>query len=143
MYYSFLVSLEFILLFCPGSTMANWGPPYQPLKELDLDGLAHLMGERWRKWKRSFNFYVVGQAITGSARKHSLLLHLAGPATKDLFETLTEATPAVKDCFERSIKMLNDNFPIAKNMPFERHCFRQMAPNSGETADQLVARLRL
>ena len=39
--------------------------------------------------------------------------------------------------------MLDNNFTTAKNTPFERHCFRQMAPTSGETADQFVARLRL
>ena len=89
------------------------------------------------------HLYVAGQIITGSARKHSLLLHLAGPATQDLFETLTEQTHAVEDRFEGTIKMIDDNFTTARNTPFERHCFRQMAPNSGETADQFVARLRL
>ena len=38
--------------------------------------------------------------------------------------------------------MLDDNFPTANNTPFECHCFRKMAPNFGETADQFVARLR-
>ena len=138
--FSFLQSFVFS---CPVRTMATGGP-YQPaLQQLDLNCPAHLMGERWRKWKRSFNFYVAGQAITGSARKHSLLLHLAGPSTQDFFETLKEPTPAVEDRFERTIKILDDNFKTAKNTHFERHCFRHMAPNSGETTDQFVARLRL
>ena len=99
-------------------------------------------GREMAKMETFVQLFVAGQAITGSARKHSLLLHLAGPATQHLFETLTEPTPAVEDCFKRTIKMPDDNFTTANNTPFERHCFRQIAPNSGETVDQFVARLR-
>ena len=81
------------------------------------------------------------KVITGFARKHSPLLHLAGPATHDLFETLTEPTPAVEECFERTIQ--RRQLTTAKNTPLERHGFRQIAPNSGETAHQFVARFRL
>ena len=81
------------------------------------------------------------QAPPASIAFYCILLDIS--ATQDLFETLTEPTPAVEDRFERTIKMLDDNFTTAKNTPLERHCFLQMAPNSGETADQFVAHLRL
>ena len=39
--------------------------------------------------------------------------------------------------------MLDKHFNVAKNTPFERHCFRQMALTAGETVDKFVARFRL
>ena len=39
--------------------------------------------------------------------------------------------------------MLDKHFNVEKNTPFERHCFRQMAPTAGESVDKFVACLRL
>ena len=116
---------------------------YRPVDPLVLDGPAHLISERWRKWKRSFLFFISAQDITDPDRKHSFLLHFAGEAVQDLFETLSEPVPAVDDRFERTIAMLEKHFNVEKNTLFERHCFRQMAPTAGETVDKFVARLRL
>ena len=63
---------------------------YRPIPELDLSGPAHVVAERWRRWKRSFDLYIAGQDIDDATRKHSLLLHYAGMNVQDLFETLTE-----------------------------------------------------
>ena len=115
---------------------------YRPVDPLDIDGPTHQLGERWRKWKRALNFYIDGQAITDSGQKHSLLLHFAGPAVQDIFETLTEPDPAVEDRFDRTVAMLDAHFKVDKNVPFERHRFRQMTPNAGETSDQFISRLR-
>ena len=115
---------------------------YRPVDPLDIDGPTHQLGERWRKWKRALNFYIDGQAITDSGQKHSLLLHFAGPAIQDIFETLTEPDPAVEDRFDRTVAMLDAHFKVDKNVPFERHRFRQMTPNAGETSDQFISRLR-
>ena len=92
---------------------------YRPLEPIDIDGPTHLLGERWRKWKPAFNFYANGQAITDSGQKHSLLLHFAGPAVQDIFETLEEPNPAVDDRFERTVSMLDKLFQVDKNVPFE------------------------
>ena len=64
---------------------------YRPIPELDLSGPAHVVAERWRRWKRSFDLYIAGQDIDDATRKHSLLLHYAGMNVQDLFETLTRA----------------------------------------------------
>ena len=116
---------------------------YRPVDPLVLNGPAHLISERWRKWKRSFLFFISAQDITDPNRKHSFLLHFAGEAVQDLFETLSEPVLAVDDRFERTIAMLDKHFNVAKNTPFKRHCFRQMAPTAGETVDKFIARLRL
>ena len=73
---------------------------YRPLEPIDIDGPTHLLIKRWRKWKRAFNFYPNGQAITDSGQKHSLLLHFASPAVQDIFGTLEEPNPVVDDRFE-------------------------------------------
>ena len=71
---------------------------YQRLIEpLNLTGANHVIAERWRHWKRSFQFYVDGQAITDAKRQHSQLLHYAGPAVQDIFETLQEPHPAIEN----------------------------------------------
>ena len=114
---------------------------YRPIPELDLSGPAHVVAERWRRWKRSFDLYIAGQDIDDATRKHSLLLHYAGMNVQDLFETLTEhAQP--EDRYAKTIAMLDGQFKVAKNTPFERHVFRQMCPEANEPIDKFVARLR-
>ena len=114
---------------------------YRPIPELDLSGPAHVVAERWRRWKRSFDLYIAGQDIDDATRKHSLLLHYAGMNVQDLFETLTEPAQP-EDRYAKTIAMLDGQFKVAKNTPFERHVFRQMCPEANEPIDKFVARLR-
>ena len=65
---------------------------YRPVDPLVLDGPAHLIFERWSQWKRSFLFFISAQDITDFDSKHNFLLHLAGEAVQDLFETLSVAS---------------------------------------------------
>ena len=44
--------------------------------------------------------------------------------------------------FEAKMKVLDDYFIPKANVPFERHLFRQIAQEMGETVDQFVCRLR-
>ena len=114
---------------------------YRPIPELDLYGPAHVVAERWRRWKRSFDLYIAGQDIDDAARKHSLLLHYAGMNVQDLFETLTEPAQP-EDRYAKTIATLDGQFKVAKNTPFERHVIRQMCPEANEPIDKFVARLR-
>ena len=93
--------------------------PYRSVPELHLSGATHVVAERWGRWKRSFDLYIAGQNIDDSTRKHSLLLHYAGINTQDLLETLAEPP----DRYEKTVAMLDGQFKVAKNMPFERHVF--------------------
>ena len=110
---------------------------YRPIPELDLSGPAHVVAERWLRWKRSFDLYIAGQDIDNATRKHSLLLHYAGMNVQDLFETLTEPAQP-EDRYAKTIAMLDGQFKVAKNMPFERHVFRQMCPEANEPIDKFV-----
>jgi len=49
---------------------------------------------------------------------------------------------AGKDVNDFAVTVLDDYFAPKTNFPFERHLFRQIAQESGETVDQFVCRLR-
>ena len=57
-----------------------------------LSGETSSVGPQWKRWKRAFEFYIVGKGITGSARKKALMLHMAGMEVQDLYETLKKPT---------------------------------------------------
>ena len=113
----------------------------RPLAPLDTSGPAHVVGERWRKWNLSFQFFVDGQGLTDNARKRALLLHNPGPAVQDVYENLTEAEDE-ENVFTRAVTALDGHFKADPNKPFERHTFRAMEQRAGETVDQFTARLR-
>ena len=53
-------------------------------------GVPHEVVAWWKKWRRSFQYYVEGRGITDEACLQSMLLHFAGPAVQDLSETVKE-----------------------------------------------------
>ena len=59
------------------------------------------------------------------AQKKALLLHTAGVDVQELHEALTDL-----------------GHDPAGNEPYERHVFRSMTQQEGETVDQFVAKLR-
>ena len=113
------------------------------LRPVDVHGPAHVVSERWRKWTRSFLYYVDGKGITDKGRRKALLLHLAGEGVQDIFDSLAsdlEDDPA--DPFKQLVDVLNDYFKVEANEPYERHVFRQLHQLPSETATQFVTRLR-
>ena len=60
------------------------------LPPMDLSGSASKVAERWRQWKRSYEYYIDGKRITQAGRKKSQLLHLAGLEVQDIFEDLVD-----------------------------------------------------
>ena len=119
----------------------------RPLLVFDLPGTAHEVAQRWQRWKRSFNFYVEGEGISGASKLRSKMLHLAGmPVRQDIFATLTEPVvprgQATLDDYEKAVKMLDDHFAYKPNTAFEKHLFRKMSQREGETVAQFVHRLR-
>ena len=61
----------------------------------DCRGDSTSVGLRWRRWRKSFQFYVDGRGITAAAWKRALLLHCAGAEVQEIFETLMD--PAVPE----------------------------------------------
>ena len=63
------------------------------LPPLDLTGPASQVAERWRKWKRAFEYFAEGKGIDNVRKKTSLLLHFAGMDVQDIFEDLQDPGP--------------------------------------------------
>lgn len=104
------------------------------------------IGQRWKRWVRSFTFFMDARGDANAQKKKSLLLHCAGEDVQDIFETLTvparpsDETPV--DVFEQALQMLNQHFAPQVNYTFERHIFRKIEQKENETVDQYVIRLK-
>ena len=96
------------------------------------------LSQRWAKWVKSFEYFLVASNVTDKKRQRALLLHLAGPEVQEVFETLTETG----DDYDTALAKLDAYFKPQKNIPFERHTFRQATQNPSETMDAYVTRLK-
>ncbi|KAL9985472.1 hypothetical protein ACROYT_G007886 [Oculina patagonica] len=115
------------------------------LPPLDLTGPASQVAERWRKWKRAFEYYAEGKGIDNVRKKTSQLLHFAGMEVQDVFEDLQDPGPVPEEgdnAYKIAIRKLDSYFRVEENIPYERHVFRQLTPQDGETVDQFMVRLR-
>ena len=76
-------------------------------------------------------------------KKRALLLHLAGPDVQDLYETLVALEGEEgKDAYDITVGRLNNYFAPKSSKTFERHLFRKIIQQAGETCDQFLTRLR-
>ena len=115
------------------------------LPPLDLTGSSSQVAERWRQWKRSYQYYIDGKGITNPSRKKAQLLHLAGMEVQDIYEDLPDPGPLNADQdneYVVCLRKLDAHFRAEENVPYERHVFRQLTPTKGETADKFMVRLR-
>ena len=104
----------------------------------DPHGEPTSVAQRWDKWKKAFEYFVIASGITDDNRKTALLLHLGGAEIQEIFETLTVA----ENTYEHALTALNDHFKVKKNIPFERSKFLQANQESNESIEQFVTRLR-
>ena len=78
-------------------------------------------------------------------KKTSQLLHFAGMEVQDIFEDLQHPGPipeAGDNAYKVAIRKLDSYFRAEENIPYERHVFRQLSLQEGDTADQFMVRLR-
>ena len=76
----------------------------------------------------------------GNKTKRALLLHYAGPAVDEIFDTVPE-TGEDKD-YKAAVDALNTYFIPQANSAFEEYNFRQAKQQHGETIDAFHTRLR-
>ena len=113
------------------------------IQPLDVSGPGHVVAERWRKWRRSFLYHVEGKGLTDKRRCRSLLLSLAGEEVQDIWDALQPSLPGrVADELDQCITALNKHFSVVRNVPYERHLFRQLNQLQEETTAQFVVRLQ-
>ena len=110
-------------------------PCFEPRAE------PHTLSVRWKRWKRSFDLYVLAKGIVEDRQTVALLLHTAGQEVQDLYFTLAGPEEELRD-YKDVVELLDSYFVPKVNVPFERHVFRQMEQQSHEKVDQFVCRLR-
>ena len=94
--------------------------------------------QRWSKWVKGLEYFLVASNITDKKQRGAVLLHLAGPEVQRVFETLS----GTGDDHATALAKLTEYFEPKKNIPFERHLFRQAAQGRTENMDSYVTRLR-
>ena len=113
------------------------------ISPFDCKGNPTSVGPRWRRWKRSFEFFLEAKGVKKDSQRKALLLHCAGQDVQDIFDTLTDPGPDPEHDSEyaKAMRSLDAHFAHQVNIPFERHQFRQAKQEESETADQFVLRL--
>ena len=53
-------------------------------------GETSTISQRWRKWVKSFEYYIAASEITDKKQQRAVFLHLAAPEVQDIFETLED-----------------------------------------------------
>ncbi|CAB3985054.1 uncharacterized protein LOC110987377 [Paramuricea clavata] len=117
--------------------MASSLPPFPPFNVED-DPTA--TGQRWTKWKKRFENFLLAMDIDDETRKRALLLHYIGSSAFDIFETLTD-TGDEKD-YKKAMDRLTEHFTPQRNVDYEIYLFRQARQQPTETLDQFTTRLR-
>ena len=90
------------------------------LPQLDLTGPASQVADRWRKWKRAFEYYAEGKGIDNIRMKTSCKTCLKIYRILVLFQEGDNA-------YKVAIRKLDFYFRVEENIPYERHVFRQLS----------------
>jgi hypothetical protein len=119
------------------------------IQPFDSTGASTSVSPRWKRWRKSFQFFVEAKGIEEAKQKKALLLHCAGVDVQEIFEALDNSEAGVSskasktdDEYEIALKILDEYFSPKANVPYERHVFRQMKQEDGETVDQFVVKLK-
>ena len=96
------------------------------------------------KMETGIRDYAEGKGLDDTRKKTLQLLHYAGMEVHDIFEDIADPDPVNdnQDPYAVCIRKLDHHFRAEENVPFERHVFRQMAPNEEEPVDKYLVRLR-
>ena len=92
------------------------------LSPLDLTDSSSQVAERWRQWKRSYQYYVDGKGIMNPSRKKAQLLHLAGMEVQDIYEDLPDPGPLNADQdneYVVCLRKLDAHFQTEENVPYK------------------------
>ena len=80
--------------------------------------------------------------------KKGLLSHYAGTEVQESFEILQDPGPPADtaednaDEYQKALRTIDAHFSAQLNEPYERHVFRNLKQEEGETVDQFITRLR-
>ena len=70
------------------------------------------IAQKWVKWIKSFEYFVIASGITDDARKRALLLHLVGQETQDIFERFTATGTTFAEALTKLIFLLRKMYRL-------------------------------
>ena len=113
------------------------------LNPFDAVGEPATLAQRWLTWKEEFELYVIASGISDPTQMRALLLHLAGPKVRDIFNNSIPAAKRgeAKD-YKKAMDSLTDHFKVRKNAPMARQAFLAARPTAGETINNFITRLQ-
>ena len=102
-------------------------PSFNPSPELGVPGT------RWKKYVARFKNLIIALNITAKTRQTALLLHYAGEAVNDIFDTLPNtAAGEDEDPLQKAIDALTSYFQPKQNLVYEEYQFPQAKQDSGK-----------
>ena len=110
-------------------------PTIQPF---DPRGDPTSLSQKWARWFKSFEYFIVASGIRDDGRKRAILLHMLGTESQELFETL----PDKGNNYDEAVTALNRYFCPKKNVTFERSVLNNAKQEAQENIEQYVSRLR-
>ncbi|XP_030750619.1 uncharacterized protein K02A2.6-like [Sitophilus oryzae] len=96
----------------------------------------------WQKWIRSFRLYLDSEIIAGQTRKRNKLLHLGGSQLQEVAYSIPGAVVDEEESFDILVGKLTEYFSPIQNSTFERHTFRNIKADKGETLNKFLLRVR-
>ena len=103
-----------------------------PCTVLEPQNLSH----QWERWKRAFDLYITEkESWTTHGKEFYLYIFTVGMVMQVIYFTLADEDTSR---FKATVEVQDHYFAAKTNVPFERHLFRQIALESGETLDQFV-----
>ena len=113
------------------------------LPAFDAVGEPATLAQRWLTWKEEFELYVTASGISDPTQKRALLLHLAGPKVRDVFNNSisAEARGEAKD-YQKAMDCHSEHFKLKMHAPMARQTFLAATPLAGETINNFITRLQ-
>ena len=108
-----------------------------PFPSFDITDQVSL-GPSWEKWLNRFENFLIALNVNNDARKKALLLHYAGEAVYDIYDTLQ----ADDDDYPAVRHKLSVHFKPVKLTQFRVYTFRKTEQLPNETLDGFAIRLR-
>ena len=108
--------------------------------DLHSDNVA----ERWRKWKRQFQFFYDASELNLKSAKTqtAMLLHAAGPEAQDVYDTFTWEEGEDKNDYATVLKHFDNYCEPLRNVVYERYQFWKRDQKELESVDTWQATLR-
>lgn len=101
----------------------------------------------WEKWLRALKLYLSSENVSNPERKRDKLLHLGGQELQEVAFNIPGAieeydSTKENDVFAVLVAKLTEHFSPKQNSTFERHMFRNIKSESGESFNTFLIRVR-